>query len=146
MARRWKHLGLFTRVALLAAVGVLVLSAAAYGYFAFRTTGAAAPAGLGEAPGSRGGPSDLDGDAGACRRRGLRRLPRAREARLRAGSNDAVGRTTAVRGAMTIADGRIETTQVTADLPPVARSDEPGHAPAAPRRPSERASSTERFA
>jgi polyisoprenoid-binding protein YceI len=130
MVRRWKRLGLFTRVALLAAVGVLILSAAAYGYFAFRTTGAPAPAGLGEAPDSRGGPSDLDGDwvladdggfAGYRVREKLGFVP---------APNDAVGRTTAVRGAMTIADGRIEAAQVTADLRQL-RSDEPGRDPAA---------------
>lgn len=130
MVRRWKRLGLATRIALLAALGVLVLSAAAYGYFAFRTTGAPAPAGLGEAPESRGGSSDLDGawvlaeDAGFAGYRVREKLG------FVPAPNDAVGRTTAVRGAMTIADGRIQTAQVTADLRHL-RSDEPGRDPAA---------------
>ncbi len=130
MVRRWKRLGLFTRVALLAAVGVLVLSAAAYGYFAFRTTGAPAPAGLGEAPGSRGGPSDLDGDWVLADDAGFAGYRVREKLGFVPAPNDAVGRTTAVRGAMTIADGRIETTQVTADLRQL-RSDEPGRDPAA---------------
>jgi Tol biopolymer transport system component/polyisoprenoid-binding protein YceI len=130
MVRRWKRLGLMPRIAILVAVGVLIMSAAAYGYFAFRTTGAPAPAGLGEAPESRGGPSELDGDwvlgedagfAGYRVREKLGFVP---------APNDAVGRTNAVRGRMTIADGRIETAQVTADLRQL-RSDEPGRDPAA---------------
>ena len=121
MVRRWKRLGLFTRVALLAAVGVLVLSAAAYGYFAFRTTGAPAPAGLGEAPESRGGPSELDGDWVLADDAGFAGYRVREKLGFVPAPNDAVGRTTAVRGAMTIADGRIETTQVTADLTPAAK-------------------------
>jgi Tol biopolymer transport system component/polyisoprenoid-binding protein YceI len=131
MVKRWKGLRLATRLAILIPVALLLLTAAAYGYFAFRTTGAPAPAGLGEAPESRGGPSDLNGDwvlprenagfAGYRVREKLGFVP---------APNDAVGRTTAVRGSMTIADGRIETAQVTADLRQL-DSDEEGRDPAA---------------
>jgi Tol biopolymer transport system component/polyisoprenoid-binding protein YceI len=131
MVRRWRRLGLAARIAILVPIALLFLTAAAYGYFAFRTTGAPAPAGLGEAPESRGGPSELDGDwvlprenagfAGYRVREKLGFVP---------APNDAVGRTTAVRGSMTIADGRIQTAQVTADLTQL-RSDEEGRDPAA---------------
>jgi Tol biopolymer transport system component/polyisoprenoid-binding protein YceI len=130
MVRRWQRLGLFTRVALLAAAGVLVLSAAAYGYFAFRTTGAPAPAGLGEAPESRGGPSELDGDWVLADDAGFAGYRVREKLGFVPAPNDAVGRTRAVRGAMTLANGRIETARVTADLRQL-RSDEPGRDPAA---------------
>jgi Tol biopolymer transport system component/polyisoprenoid-binding protein YceI len=130
MVRRWRRLGLAARVAVLVPVGLLLVSAAAYGYFAFRTSGAPAPAGLGEAPESRGGPSELDGawvlaeDAGFAGYRVREKLG------FVPAPNDAVGRTSAVRGSITIVDGRIETAQVRADLRQL-RSDEPGRDPAA---------------
>jgi polyisoprenoid-binding protein YceI len=130
MVRRWKRLGLGARIAILVAIGVLLASAAAYGYFAFRTTGAPAPAGLGDAPQSNGGPSELDGawvlaeDAGFTGYRVREKLG------FVPAPNDAVGRTSAVRGSMTIANGRIESAQITADLRQL-RSDEEGRDPAA---------------
>jgi Tol biopolymer transport system component/polyisoprenoid-binding protein YceI len=130
MVRRWKRLSLAARIAILVLFGLLLISASAYGYFAFRTSGAPAPASLGDAPESLGGPSELDGDwvlgedagfAGYRVREKLGFVP---------APNDAVGRTTAVRGSMTIRDGRIESARVTADLTQL-RSDEPGRDPAA---------------
>ena len=130
MVRRWKRLGLGARIAILVPIGVLLVSAAAYGYFAFRTTGAPAPAGLGDAPESRGGSSELDGawvladDAGFAGYRVREKLG------FVPAPNDAVGRTSAVRGSITIANGRIESARITADLRQL-RSDEPGRDPAA---------------
>src|SRR5919109_918592 len=131
MVRRWKRLGLTARLAILVPIGLLLLAAAAYGYFAFRTTGAPAPAGLGEAPESRGGPSRLEGNWVLPRENPGYTGYRVREKLgFVPAPNDAVGRTSAVRGAMTIADGHIESAQVTADLLQL-RSDEPGRDPAA---------------
>jgi Tol biopolymer transport system component/polyisoprenoid-binding protein YceI len=130
MVRRWKRLTLAARIAILAALGLLLISSAAYGYFAFRTTGAPAPASLGEAPESRGGPSDLDGDWVLAEDAGFAGYRVREKLGFVPAPNDAVGRTTAVRGSMTIADGRIEAAQVTADLRQL-RSDEPGRDPAA---------------
>ena len=130
MVRRWKGLSLAARIAILAAIGLLLLSTAAYGYFAFRTSGAPAPASLGEAPESRGGPSDLDGNWVLAEDAGFAGYRVREKLGFVPAPNDAVGRTTAVRGAMTIADGRIESAQVTADLLQL-RSDEPGRDPAA---------------
>jgi Tol biopolymer transport system component/polyisoprenoid-binding protein YceI len=131
MVRRWRRLGLAARIAILVPLALLLLSAAAYGYFAFRTTGAPAPAGLGEAPESRGGPSELEGDWVLPRENAGFTGYRVREKLgFVPAPNDAVGRTSAVRGSMTIADGQIQAAQVTADLTQL-RSDEEGRDPAA---------------
>jgi Tol biopolymer transport system component/polyisoprenoid-binding protein YceI len=130
MVRRWKRLSLAARIAILAAVGLLLVSTAAYGYFAFRTSGAPAPASLGEAPEPGGGPSDLDGDWVLAEDAGFAGYRVREKLGFVPAPNDAVGRTTAVRGSMTIADGHIEAVQVTADLRQL-RSDEPGRDPAA---------------
>jgi Tol biopolymer transport system component/polyisoprenoid-binding protein YceI len=131
MIQRWKGLRQATRIAVLVPLLLLLLSAAAYGYFAFRTTGAPAPAGLGEAPASRDGPSELDGEWVLPRENAGFTGYRVREKLgFVPAPNDAVGRTNAVRGSMTIADGQIQAAQVTADLTQL-RSDEEGRDPAA---------------
>lgn len=130
MVRRWRRLGLAARIAVLVPVGLLLVSAAAYGYFAFRTSGAPAPAGLGEAPESSGGPSELDGDWVLAEDAGFAGYRVREKLGFVPAPNDAVGRTSAVRGSITIVDGRIETAQVRADLRQL-RSDEPGRDPAA---------------
>jgi polyisoprenoid-binding protein YceI/WD40 repeat protein len=128
---RWKGLRLAARVAILVPLFLLLVAAAGYGYFAFRTSGAPAPANLGEAPKSSGGPRELNGEwvlppenAGFTGYRVREKIG------LVPAPNDAVGRTTAVRATMTIADGRIEAAQVTADLTQL-HSDEEGRDPAA---------------
>src|SRR5918994_4928722 len=131
MVRRWKRLGLGARIAILVPIGVLLVSAAAYGYFAFRTTGAAAPAGLGDAPPvGRGGPSELDGAWVLAEDPGFAGYRVREKLGFVPAPNDAVGRTSAVRGSITIANGRIESAQITADLRQL-RSDEEGRDPAA---------------
>jgi polyisoprenoid-binding protein YceI len=131
MLDRWKGLGLRVRIAAIAFVASVILVGSAYGYFAFRTSGAPAPASLGEAPKSSGGSRALDGDWVLAPDDGGFAGYRVREVLgVFPAPNDAVGRTTAVRASLRIAGGRIEAAQVSADLTDL-HSDEEGRDPAA---------------
>ena len=129
MLTRWKRLSWARRAILLVPLAGLVLLAAAYGYFAFRTAGAPAEASLGEAP--RSGQGDLDGDWVLPRQNAGFVGYRVREKiGLVPAPNDAVGRTSSVQGRMTIKDGRIESAEVVANLTTL-KSDQEGRDPAA---------------
>jgi Tol biopolymer transport system component/polyisoprenoid-binding protein YceI len=131
MVAGWKRRRLSVRVALVGLLVFLALSGAGYAYFALRTSGAPDPAALHEAPRSAGGPSALNGEWVLVRQDPGFVGYRVREVlAVVPAPNDAVGRTSAVQAAMTIADGRIEAAQATADLRQL-RSDEEGRDPAA---------------
>lgn len=131
MLKRWRALRLWLRLALLGGLLLLALAAAGYAYFAIRTSGAPAPASLGEAPEPGGGDSDLDGDWVLANPDGGFAGYRVREVLgIVPAPNDAVGRTTDVQASLRIAEGRIESAVVSADLRTL-RSDEEGRDPAA---------------
>ncbi len=128
---KWKGLRLWVRMMFAAAILLIAFAGAAYSYFAVRTSGAPAPASLGVAPEAGGGPSELDGEWVLARQNAGFAGYRVREVLgVLPAPNDAVGRTTAVRGRIVISDGRIESVQTTADLTQL-RSDEEGRDPAA---------------
>jgi polyisoprenoid-binding protein YceI len=119
------------RVAVLGVLLLLGAAAAGYAYFAIRTSGAPAPASLGEAPEPGGGDSDLDGDWVLANPDGGFAGYRVREVLgIVPAPNDAVGRTTDVQARLRIAGGHIESAVVSADLRTL-RSDEEGRDPAA---------------
>ena len=131
MLGRWRRLRLWVRIAVLVAVLLVAFATAGYAYFAVRTSGAPASASLGEAPKTTGGSSALEGDWVLAPRDAGFVGYRVRDVLgVVPAPNDAVGRTTAVRATMTIANGRLETMQATADLTTL-RSDEEGRDPAA---------------
>jgi polyisoprenoid-binding protein YceI len=128
MLSRWRGLKRSIRIVVVAVLALVLLAGGAYGYFAYRTAGAPAPASIGERPtvtAPVGGVEQLDGDwvliegegyVGYRVREKLGAIP---------APSDAVGRTSNLDGRLTVETGVLTRARLVADVTTITSDEKP---------------------